>query len=183
MKYITSKLFILAAILTVSFFAVSANAQRGFDQRGLEKQVRHQILMLPYYDVFDYVSFNVSSNGTVTLYGQVNEYSTKNGAANRVKRIAGVRNVVNNIEILPLSPSDDRIRRATVRAIASKGGLGGYFQGTNPDMHIIVKRGHITLEGVVRNQSDANLAYIAARGVSGAFSVTNKLISERDRIN
>jgi osmotically-inducible protein OsmY len=181
MKFITAKLLVFTAILTVSSFAIPASAQTGFDKLALEKKVRHEILMLPYYDVFDFVKFSVSG-GTVTLSGQVNEYSTRNGAINRIKRLAGVSNVVDNIEVLPLSNFDDRLRQNTFYAIASKGSLGGYLQGSNPDMHIIVRNGNVTLEGFVRNSSDANLAYIAARGVSGSFSVTNNLISEKDRI-
>jgi hyperosmotically inducible protein len=183
MRYITSKFLVLAAILTVSLLSISVSAQRSaFDQMGLEKKVRHEILMLPYYDVFDYVKYSVSSNGVVTLSGSVNESSTKKDAARRVERIAGVSQVVNQIEILPLSNFDDQLRRQVFYAIGRTGALGGYLQGVNPDMHIIVSRGRITLEGVVRNSSDANLAYMAARGVSGAFSVTNALVSKKDQV-
>jgi len=183
MRYISSKLFILTAILTVSLLSISVSAQRStFDQLALEKKVKHEILMLPYYDVFDFVKFNVSSSGTVTLSGQVNEHSTRKDAEYRVKKLAGVTNVVNNIEVLPLSNFDEELRRKTFLTLARQGGLAGYLQGPNPDMHIIVNRGRIILEGTVRNSSDVNLAYIAARGVSGAFSVTNNLVSEKDRI-
>lgn len=184
MKYITSKILIFAAILTVSMLSISAGAQSKitFDQLALEKQVKHQILKLPYYDVFDFVQFNVSNSGTVTLSGAVNEYSTKKDAEYRVKKLAGVSNVVNNIEVLPLSNFDDQLRQRTFYAIARTGGLGGYLQGVNPAMHIIVSRGNVTLAGTVRNSSDANMAYVVARGVSGSFSVTNALTSEKDRI-
>jgi hypothetical protein len=182
MKYITSKLLIFAAILTVSLAAVSANAQTGFDKLALEKKVRHEILMLPYYDVFDLVQFKVSDSGTVTLYGQVNEYNTLKGAENRVKRLPGVKNVVNNIEILPLSNFDDELRQRTFYALARNGSLAMYLQGPNPDMRIIVRNGNITLAGTVRNKTDVNTAYITARGVTGSFSVTNNLVSEKDRI-
>ncbi len=180
MKYITSKLLILTAILTVSLLSLSVSAQSAFDQRSLEKKVRHEILMLPYYDVFDFVKFSVSG-GTVTLSGQVNEHSTRKDAERRVQKIAGITNVVNNIEILPLSNFDNELRQKTFYAIARTGSLGGYLQGVNPAMHIIVNRGRITLAGTVRNNGDINMAYMAARGVSGAFSVTNELISEKDR--
>jgi hypothetical protein len=181
MKKITSKLLIFTAILTVSLLTVSASAQNGFDQMALEKKVKHEILMLPYYDVFDFVQFNVSSSGTVTLSGAVNEYSTKKDAAYKVGKIAGVKNVVNNIQVLSLSNFDAELRQRAFYTLARQGGLTGYLQGPNPAMHIIVDHGHITLAGTVRNRSDANLAYIAARGVSGAFSVTNDLIAEKDR--
>ena len=180
MKYIASKLLILTAILTVSLLSLSVSAQSAFDQRSLEKKVRHEILMLPYYDVFDFVKFNVSG-GTVTLSGQVNEHSTRKDAERRVQKIAGITNVVNNIEVLPLSNFDNELRQKAFYAIARTGSLGGYLQGVNPAMHIIVNRGRITLAGTVRNSGDVNMAYMAARGVSGAFSVTNELISEKDR--
>lgn len=182
MKLLTSRLFLFAAILTVSFLTVTASAQTGLNKLALEKKVKHEILMLPYYDVFDFVQFKVSDNGTVTLSGYTNEYNTLKGAANRVKRLPGVTNVVNNIEILPLSNFDDRIREQAYYALARTGRLGAYLQDPNPSMRIIVRNGHITLAGSVRNSSEANMAYIAARGVSGAFSVTNALISEKDRI-
>jgi hyperosmotically inducible protein len=182
MKKITSKLLIFTAILTVSLLSISASAQKsGFDQMALEKKVKHEILMLPYYDVFDFVQFNVSSSGTVTLSGSVNEYSTRKDAEYKIKKLAGVSNVVNNIEVLPLSNFDNELRQRTFYALARQGGLAGYLQGPNPAMHIIVSRGRITLAGSVRNSSDANLAYVAARGVSGAFEVTNALVSEKDR--
>jgi hyperosmotically inducible protein len=181
MKNITSKLLIFIAILTVSFSAVYAQ-KGGLDNMQLEKKIRKEILMLPYYDVFDFVKFNLSNDGTVTLSGQVNEYSTQKGAVSSVKRLAGVSKVVNNIEVLPLSNFDDQLRQRVYYSIASKGALGGYLQETNPDMHIIVRNGNVTLEGFVRNSSDANLAKLAANSVSGVFSVTNNLISEKNRL-
>jgi hyperosmotically inducible protein len=83
--------------------------------------------------------------------------------------------VVNNIKVLPLSRFDDSIRAATYRSIANMGGLHRYLMGANPSIHIVVDRGHITLEGFVSGKGDRNLAYVAARRVSGAFSVTNNL--------
>jgi len=182
MKFITTRLLIFAAILTVSLGAVSAFAQTGFDKMSLEKKVKHEILMLPYYDVFDFVQFKVSDSGTVTLYGQVNEYNTLKGAANRVKKLAGVTNVINNIEILPLSNYDDELRQRTYYALARHGNLAMFLQSPNPPMRIIVKNGNITLAGTVRTSTDVNTAYVAARGVTGAFSVTNNLIADKDRV-
>jgi hyperosmotically inducible protein len=180
MKYITSKLLIFTAILAVSLLSLPVNAQSAFDQRALEKKVRHEILMLPYYDVFDFVQFNVSG-GTVTLSGQVNEGTTRKDAAKRIQKLPGVTSVVNNIEVLPLSNFDNELRQKTYLAIARTGALGGYLQGVNPEMHIIVNRGRITLAGTVRTSGDANMAYMAANGVTGAFSVTNELSTEKDR--
>lgn len=173
---------IFAAILTVSFLTVSASAQTGFNKLALEKKVKHEILMLPYYDVFDFVQFKVSDNGMVTLSGYANEYNTLKGAERRVKNLPGVTNVVNNIEILPLSNFDDELRQRAFYTLARTGRLGAYLQEPNPSMRIIVKGGHITLAGSVRTSSDIDLAYVTARGVSGAFSVTNALVAEKDRV-
>ncbi len=140
----------------------------------LAKKVRHELVTLPYYGVFDNLAYSIDG-GTVTLYGQVVRSSTRSDAAGRVKRIAGVTRVVNNIEVLPLSGFDDSIRARTYRSIAQMGGLYRYLRGTNPSLHIVVDRGHVTLEGVVSGKGDRNLAYIAANRVPGVFSVTNNL--------
>jgi hyperosmotically inducible protein len=145
------------------------------DEGRIAKQVRHELIMLPYYGVFDDLGFNVNG-GTVTLYGQVTRPTLKSDAANVVKRVEGVTNVVNNIEVLPLSPEDDRIRRAAFRAIYGDNVLSTRygFQAV-PSIHIIVKNGHVRLEGVVANEGDKNIAGIRANGVPGAFSVENDL--------
>lgn len=140
----------------------------------LAKKVRHELVTLPYYGVFDNLAYSINGS-TVTLYGQVVRPTTKSDAGHRVKRIAGVTRVVNNIEVLPLSPFDDRIRAATYRSIARMGGLYRYLQGANPSLHIVVARGHVTLEGVVSHSGDRNLAYVAANQVPGVFSVRNNL--------
>jgi hyperosmotically inducible protein len=106
--------------------------------------------------------------------------STRSSAEKRIKKIEGVERVVNNIEVLPVSTFDDSIRRRAYRAVFRSGSLYRYALGANPSIHIIVNRGHITLEGVVSNQMDSQLAYMAARGVPGAFSVTNNLRIERN---
>ena len=140
----------------------------------LQKRVRKELVTLPYYGVFDNLAFQING-GTVTLYGSVLRPSTKSDAERRVSRLAGVNRVVNNIRVLPLSSHDDSIRRRTLNALRRTGGLYRYFLGANPSIHIVVDRGHVTLEGVVSGRGDANLAYITARGVPGAFSVTNNL--------
>jgi hyperosmotically inducible periplasmic protein len=147
----------------------------------LAKRVRHELVTLPYYGVFDNLAYNINGN-TVTLYGQVVRPTTKSDAEGRVKRLAGVSRVVNNIKVLPLSRFDDNIRSATYRSIARTGGLFRYLQGANPSLHIVVDNGHVTLEGVVANSGDRNLANIAARSVPGAFSVTNNLRVEGETI-
>jgi len=118
----------------------------------------------------------------VTLYGQVVRSTTRAGAVNRVRRLPGVSRVINNIEVLPLSRFDNDLRLATYRAIARTAGLDRYLRGTNPSIHIVVDRGRVTLEGMVANSSDRNLANLAARGVSGSFSVTNNLRVEGGNI-
>jgi hyperosmotically inducible protein len=116
----------------------------------------------------------------VTLYGQVVRPTTKSDAERSVERIAGVDQVVNRIEVLPLSSFDDRIRIATYRAIYRQPGLDRLALQAVPSIHIIVNRGHVTLEGVAPTKGDATRAYIAARGVPGAFSVTNNLQIESE---
>ena len=116
----------------------------------------------------------------MTLYGQVVRASTRSDAERRVKSIPGVTRVVNNIEVLPLSSFDNSIRARTYRAVFGTGSLYRYSMGANPSIHIIVNRGHVTLEGVVSNKMDSQLAYMAARGVPGVFSVTNKLHVENE---
>jgi hyperosmotically inducible periplasmic protein len=161
------------AILLLAIAPSVAMAQRAIDPQ-LNKRVRHELVTLPYYGVFDNLAYSVNG-GNVTLYGEVVRPSTRSDAERRVKRIAGVTRVVNNIKVLPLSSFDDNIRAATYRSIARMGGLYRYLQGTNPSLHIVVDRGHVTLEGVVSGRGDKTLAYHAANRVPGVFSVTNNL--------
>ena len=179
-KYSISRLVIsVFATLVMALMPAVALAQgvqgaQGVTNPQLAKKVRHELVTLPYYGVFDNLAYSING-GTVTLYGQVVRSSTRSDAAGRVKRIAGVTRVVNNIEVLPLSGFDDSIRARTYRSIAQMGGLYRYLRGTNPSLHIVVDRGHVTLEGVVSGSGDRNLAYIAANRVPGVFSVTNNL--------
>jgi hyperosmotically inducible protein len=151
-------------------------SQRG-DER-LIREVRHELTMLPYYSVFDDLSYKVEA-GTVTLYGAVTRPTLKSDAENAVKKIEGVERVINNIEVLPPSPNDDSIRRAVYRAIYSQPGLDTYSLRAVPTIHIIVKNGHVTLTGAVANQGDKERAGIAANGVPGVFSVTNNIQTDR----
>ena len=127
--------------------------QKSIDR--IVKEVRHELVMLPYYGVFDNLSYKVDADGTVTLLGQVARPTLKSDAGNVVKRIEGVTNVVNNIEVLPLSPNDDRIRRAVYRAIYSNSVLSPYQLRAVPPIHIIVKNGQVTLEGAVLERCTA----------------------------
>ena len=146
----------------------------------LAKKVRHELVMLPYYNIFDNLGYTVDGS-TVTLYGQVTRPTLKSDAGRVVQHIEGVSQVVNNIKVLPLSPFDYRIRRAEYRAIFGYGSLYRYAMGANPSIHIIVENGHVTLEGVVANQGDKNIAGIRANGVPGVFSVTNNLVVDNGR--
>lgn len=147
------------------------------------REVRHELVTLPYYGVFDWLEYEVLKDGTVILRGQVVRPSTKSDAAGRVKEIEGVRRVENEIEVLPLSPQDDRLRTALYRAIYNfNSPLFRYATQSVPPIHLVVKRGHATLKGVVANRADAQQAYIRARGVPGLFSVRNELIIENERV-
>jgi hyperosmotically inducible protein len=146
------------------------------DEAKMIQEIRHKLVTLPYYGVFDDLGFTVNG-GTVTLEGAVTQPGfLKDNAEKAVKEVEGVTNVVNNIEILPLSGNDDRIRRAVYRAIYGDPALSTrYGFRAVPSLHIIVKNGHVRLEGVVANEFDSNLARIRANGVSGVFSVDNEL--------
>ena len=158
---------------------VSANAQ--VDPQ-IIREVRHELVTLPYYGVFDWLEFEVQSNGTVVLKGQVVRPSTRSDAEGRVKEIDGVKNVVNQIETLPLSPNDDRLRVALYRQIYGwNSPLFRYAHQSVPSIHLIVSRGHATLKGLVANRSDANIANIRARTVPGLFSVKNELKVESEQ--
>lgn len=152
-------------------------------ERGQERvlrEVRHELVTLPYYGVFDNLSYRVDGS-TVTLMGQVSRPTLKSDAERVVKRIEGVEQVVNNIEVLPLSPNDDQIRMATYRAVYGQAQLNRYGLQAVPPIHIIVNNGKVTLEGVVANEGDKNLANIQANSVPGVFAVTNNLRVEGGR--
>ncbi len=140
----------------------------------IAREVRHELLMLPYYSLFDDLRYKVD-NGTVTLLGNVNNPTLKSDAQNVVKKIEGVQNVDNKINVLPPSPMDDRIRQATARAIFSYDGLARYGWEAAPSIHIIVNGGRVMLLGVVDNAADKNAAGLRANGVPGVFSVDNQL--------
>jgi hyperosmotically inducible protein len=147
-------------------------------QLWLAEQVRHKLAMIPWYSVFDNLEYRVDGD-TVTLMGQVRRPVIKNEAESSVKSIDGVKAVVNQIEVLPPSPFDDQVRRKEYRSIYSFGPLQPYALGVNPGIHIIVKGGNVTLEGVVRTQADKDAANIRARSVPGVFAVKNNLRVEK----
>jgi hyperosmotically inducible protein len=143
-------------------------------QENLTKEVRHQLLLLPYYSVFDNLLFKVEGD-KVTLLGQVVRPTLKSDAENAVKSIEGAASVDNQIEVLPVSPMDDQVRRTVFRAIYGDAVLSRYGMSALPPIHIIVKNGNVALEGVVDSESDKNLAGLRANGVPNVFSVTNNL--------
>src|SRR5262245_23748497 len=186
-------LIVLAGLLLITTIDLSATqrdknpatlntpANRNARQmEALKEEVRHQLVMLPYYSAFDWLQAQVKPDGTVTLMGEVTRPTTKDDAEDRVKRLEAATRVVNNIEVLPLSPMDDELRIALYRAIFNfNSPLFRYATQSVPPIHIIVKNGHVTLKGVVLNQMDSQLAYTAARGVSGVFEVKNELQIEQ----
>jgi hyperosmotically inducible protein len=135
----------------------------------LEQAVADALLSLPHYGVFDNLAFQI--NGTdVVLSGQVLLPLTKEEAGKRVAKIKGIGKIVNSVEVLPLSPSDDAVRMNAYRALFGTSSLYRYSMGANPSIHIIVKGGHITLVGFVSSREDADLALLAIRGVAGSLS-------------
>jgi hyperosmotically inducible periplasmic protein len=172
---------LFALPLTATPFAGASRPPSGTQQRSEEKyranlikEVRHQLVLLPYYSVFDNLAFKVEGD-KVTLSGQVVRPTLKSDAESAVKSIEGVAAVVNNIEVLPVSTMDDQLRRAVYRAIYGDSVLFRYGESAVPSIHIIVKNGNVTLVGVVDNESDKNLANLRANGVPNVFSVKNDL--------
>lgn len=165
----------LATLLIGAYTASAATTHDQLtDEQRLNKQVRHALVTIPWYGVFDNLEYSL--NGTeVTLSGQVVQPYTKDDAEKAVKHVEGVTHVVDHITVLPLSRFDDQIRRAEYRAIFGQAELSRYSLGAIPSIHIIVSNGHVTLEGAVINQMDANVARIRALSVPGVFSVTNNL--------
>lgn len=173
MTKMKSKLMVVLALVVLAGSVVVASAAPSGQQRTMDK-VQKELVTLPYYGVFDNLEYKVDGD-TVTLYGQVRNPITRHDAERRVARIEGVDHVINKIEVLPVSGFDDSIRARAYRAVFRSGSLYRYAMGANPSVHIVVKNGHVTIEGVVSSQMDSQLAYMAARGVPGVFSVTNNL--------
>ena len=162
------------ALFAVPFAYASGPKIEPKAEGSLEQQVRHELNMLPYYGVFDDISFRVDGD-KVTLLGSVWQPVLKHQTESAIKHIEGIKQVDDQIEVLPLSNFDDQIRFSAYRAIYGFGPLSRYQLGTHPAIHIIVKNGHVTLTGVVANTMDKEMAYVRANGVHGAFSVTNDL--------
>jgi hyperosmotically inducible periplasmic protein len=154
-------------------------AQSSHAQANIMQEVHHQLVMLPYFSVFDNLEYRVDGT-TVTLMGQVTQPVLKSDAEKAVKSIESVTAVNNQIEVLPVSMNDDQIRRAEFRAIYTAPNFEQYSMQAVAPIHIVVKGGNVTLEGVVANDGDRDLANIRARGVPGVFSVTNNLRTDKE---
>jgi hyperosmotically inducible protein len=173
----------VAALLCAPVFGLPNSAAAGTgdgkkqrnEPKSIANEVRHRLVMLPWYSVFDNLAYQVEGD-KVTLYGQVTRPTLKSDAEAAVKGIEGVSTVVNNIEVQPPSPMDDQLRRALYRAIYGDPGLSRYSVQAVPSIHIIVKNGNVTLEGVVDSEADKNLAGIRANQVPNVFSVKNNLV-------
>ena len=182
MRYLRNLLVLSIAILGLSLSSVNAQSFLSNGKKStnnIERQVYKQIIKLPYYGVFDSIAYQVNGS-TVILSGKVVQPTTRKSAERVVQKIAGVNNVLNNIQVLPLSNFDDSIRLNTLRTLENGGSLYRYFLGASPSVKIIVDRGNVTLEGYVANRGDYNLANILANTVPGVFSVRNNLIVERE---
>jgi osmotically-inducible protein OsmY len=183
-KFNFSKWFMTLGLVLVLGFSTAAYSQKLDNGQGrqerqtaaLKEEVRHQLVMLPYFSVFDWLEAQVSPDGSVTLMGEVTQPTLKSDAEKSLKRLESVSSVVNKIEVLPLSNNDDQIRAAVYRAIyMNDSPLFKYAMRSVGPIHILVKNGHVTLKGIVANSGDKQLAYMAANSVSGVFSVENEL--------
>jgi len=171
-----NSLFLLIVVLMA--LTVPSLAQREASPQAvarIQKEVRHELVMLPFLTVFDNLAFQVNGYDVILL-GQVANPSLKSDAENVVKKIEGVEKVDNQIEVLPTSPMDDRLRRSLYRSIYGYPPLQRYALPVVKPIRIIVRNGNVTLEGVVDNDADKNIAGMRARGLSGIFSVTNNLV-------
>lgn len=176
---VLASLILLPAVPAASTKAIDSNA-RPIPEKALarlQREVRRELLTLPYYGVFDNLAFRVDGYHVVLL-GQVTRPTLRSDAERVAKKIEGVERVTNRIEVLPLSSHDDRLRLAVYRNVYGHSVLNRYALGANPPIHIIVNRGDVTLEGVVANVMDRNIAGLQANGVPGVFSVKNNLRTE-----
>lgn len=173
-------ILLVVVMLAVSLFASAADNNNVGSAEQIQREVRHELNMLPYVTAFDYMAFKVDGRN-VTLLGQVSKPVLKSDAENVVKKIEGVEHVDNQIEVLPPSSQDDRLRIRLFRSIYGFPALQKYELGTLKPIRILVKSGHVTLAGVVDNEADKNMAGIRANSVSGIFSVDNQLQIASDK--
>lgn len=161
-------------VLLMAAWPPGAQGQSDRAQTRLVREVGHELRMLPYFTVFDNLTYEVNGS-SVILGGQVTRPTLKDSAERVVKAIEGVEAVSNNIEVLPVSPNDDRIRVAVFRAVYGQAGMDRYAHQAQPSIHIVVKNGQVTLEGYVDNEGDKDRAGVYANGVHGVFGVANRL--------
>ncbi len=178
MKTVSRFLILSLAIVTISVASIAVQGQSRSSGRTIQQQIFKKLIGLPRYGVFDHITYQVNG-GEVILGGSVYSLGTSSSAESVVKRIPGVTNVVNNIRDLPPSSFDNQIRREALRTFADKG-LYRYLTETNPEVHIVVDGGRMTLEGYVSSKGDSNLFNIFANGISGVFNVQNNLIVGKD---
>jgi hyperosmotically inducible protein len=175
LKNITMALLV-AGVTLLPMQAAVPSAQSAEER--LARSIRKELLTIPFVTIFDNLAYRVDGD-TIHIYGQVIRPTIKSQAANRLAKLEGVHRIDNQIEVLPLSPFDDRLRVAVARAVYGQPALNRYALGTNPSIRIIVKNGNVTLEGIVNNRGERNIANIQANSVAGVFSVTNNLHVER----
>ena len=170
---------ILGASLLAAQLGFADNHKTDAGMSRIEREVRREIVTLPFYSLFDHFAFRVDGE-TVTLMGKVSRPTLKSDAQNVVKKIEGVEKVKNEIVVLPLSPNDDRLRLALYQSIYGHSALQTLAIRAVPPIHVIVENGNVTLEGIVANDLQKNIANAQANGVSGVFSVTNNLRVEQE---
>ncbi len=172
-RLLRRRLLVAACCSLVWLAATALGAEDGSPNR-IAREVRHELVTLPGYRVFDYLNYRIDGS-KVTLFGQVTRPLVKSDAEKAVQSIEGVSTVDDQIEVLPVSELDDRLRFAVYSAIYSKPSLQKYQMGAVPPIHIIVMNHNVTLEGVVNSAGDKDLAGLAAKGVPGVFKLTNNL--------
>lgn len=168
-----TKSILMSAAMALAVSPMLLSGTTGDHAQAVE-QVRKRIVKAPFYSIFDNVEFTLT-DGELILTGEVSRPSVKRTIEKSVARVVGVHKVVNNIEVLPVSFYDNRIRRALVHQIYGSQMFARLAIQANPPIHVIVKNGHVTLEGVVFNEGQKNFAGITAHTINGVFSVTNNL--------
>jgi osmotically-inducible protein OsmY len=169
-------MYAVVLALSVVLSLVSQDQRKDSRTLRVEADVERELFLLPNYSVFDFLAFRVEPGGTVRLLGSVIRPTLKSDAERRVKRVQGVDTVVNEIEVLPVSPADDAIRLAVARNIYNSNALDRYGFQSQPPIHIIVKQGRVALEGTVDSETDKTVAGLKAREISGVFDVKNNLM-------
>ena len=167
-----------AVVVIVAMSSAPAFADPQVETLQVFKEIQKQVNYYGYFSIFDNVDVGIDETGVVTLTGSVTNPYKKRAIENRVDDVDGVVAIDNQIDVLPVSRFDTRLRYQVARAIYGHPSFGQYIR-THPSIHIVVKRGHVTLTGVVNSQSDETLA-LSQVGHVGAFSVTSELRTTDD---